>query len=165
MQSDDILINEIQLGNQLGQAVHRNQRGDFALMLSMMSQNVLDQAAFALPSDSPGADDMDEERLRQVLGLAAKPVFAAGEESAMDAILLGVDLHTEGLTEVKLKGYLNPEPLALVDDVMHIESQVLGNCEQTVMQRHFMKDVKIAEKLEHNEAGLYEVLEDLHAAA
>ena len=165
MQSADILINEIQLGPQLGMAVHQSRGRDFALLLSMMSQNVLDNAQFSLPSDSAGGEDVDEAALRRQLGLGDKTPFDAQQNSATQAILLGVDVHTEGMAEVKLKGYLQPEPLSRQDDPMYIEPQVIGNCDQTVMQRYFMQENRISERLEHNEAGLYEVLEGFHTAA
>ena len=74
------------------------------------------------------------------------------------------ELNDEGLSEVKLNGYLKPEPLSLVDDTMHIAPEILANCEPTVMQRYHKQEDRISEKLEHNEAGLYEVLESMKAA-
>lgn len=165
MQSVEILVNEIQLGDQLSKAVAERRGGDFGLLLAMMSQNVIDNAEFCLPRDSVGAPEVDEAMLRQQLGLAQPSGYSIDENSAVDAILLGVDLHTEGLSEVKLKGYLRPEPLALQDDAMHIPEHIIGNCEPTTMTRHTRQEVRISEPLEHNEAGLYEILEDLHKAA
>ena len=164
MQNADLLVNEIQLGNRLATAVKQNRSNDFSLMLAMMSQNVLDNAEFCLPSDSVGSDEVDEAQLRLQLGLGEKPVYSANDDSATQSMMLGVDLHTEGLFEVKLNGYLRPEPLSLVDDTMHIEPEILANCEPTVMQRYHKQEDKISEKLEHNEAGLYEILESMKAA-
>jgi hypothetical protein len=164
MQSADILVNELQLGSQLATAVKQNRSSDFALLLAMMSHNVLDHAVFSLPSDSPGHESVDEAKLRRQLGLGERPVYSADENSVNQALLLGVDLHTEGMAEVKLKGYLNPEPLAQVDDVSFVPKEVLSNCEPAVMQRYLIKEDKVAVPLEHDEAGLYEVLQNNLAA-
>lgn len=164
MQNVDLLVNEVQLGSRLAKAVSQHRASDFSMMLAMMSHNVLDSAQFCLPSDSVGGEDVDEAKLRQQLGLGQKPAYSANDDSATQSILLGVDLHTQGMRDIKLKGYLQPEPLARVDDRMHIEPHVIGNCEPTVMQRYYRKEDKIAEKLDHDEAGLYEVLESMKAA-
>ncbi|MFT4928993.1 MAG: hypothetical protein ACI8WB_005117 [Phenylobacterium sp.] len=163
MQTADILVNELQLGSQLANAVKQKRSSDFGLLLAMMSHNVLDHAAFCLPDDSPVHTSADEAQLRQQLGLAQPQVFSASENSVTQALLLGVDLHTEGLTEVKLKGYLDPEPLAVVDDFNHIPSEIIANCEPAVRQRYERKEDKVSEPLDHNPAGLYEVLQDMAA--
>jgi len=165
MQNVEILVNEIQLGNRLGKAVSERRGGDFSLMLAMMSQNVLDHGEFCLPRDAVGAIEVDEQLLRQQLGLAPSTRYDIDENSAVDAILLGVDLHTEGMSEVKLKGYLTPEPLAMQDDANHIPSEVLANCEQVATTRFYSGQERVSEPLEHNEAGLYEVLQQIHQAA
>jgi hypothetical protein len=165
MQNVEILVNEMQLGNQLAVAVKQNRSNDFGLLLAMMSHNVLDNAEFCLPSESVGADEVDEAALRQQFGLGDKLVYAAKDSSIDQSILLGVDLHSEGLREVKLKGYLTPEPLSLHDDFMHIDPTILKNCEPAVMQRYYKKEDRISQKLEHNPAGLYEVLQSMDVAA
>lgn len=163
--SNELLINEIQLGTQLGQAVKERRGGDFGLLLSMLSQNVLDNAEFCLPRDNVGFAEIDEQLLRAQLGLRAPVEYGVNENSAVESILLGVDLHTDGMTDIKLKGYLNPEPLAMQDDAQHIPEAVLYNCEPTTTERFYRQEDKISEQLPHNEAGLYEVLESIHAAA
>ena len=164
-QINELLINELQLGNRLGQAVHARRGGDFGLMLAMMSQNVLDNAEFCLPRDNVGFSEVDEHLLRVQLGVREPISYAVNENSAVESILLGVDLHTEGMAEIKLKGYLNPEPLAMQDDSQHVANEVLHNCEPTTIERFYRQEDKISEQLPHNEAGLYEVLESIHAAA
>jgi hypothetical protein len=143
MQTADILVNELQLGNQLSKAVKQKRSSDFALLLAMMSHNVLDQAVFCLPGDSPAHIPVDEAQLRQQLGLAEPRFFDAGEHSVNQALLMGIDLHTKGLTEVKLNGYLNPEPLAVVDDIKFIPSEIINNCEPAVMQHYQCVEDKI----------------------
>jgi hypothetical protein len=102
--------------------------------------------------------------LRQQLELGAKPVFAATDDSVTQSILLGVDLHSEGLCEVKLNSYLRSEPLSQYDDRMHIDQSILDNCAPTVLARYQRQENRISQKLDDNPAGLYEVLEELHAA-
>lgn len=165
MQTEQILVNEIHLGDKIAQSVQHNRSSDFAMLLAMMSQNTLDNAQFSLPPESPGAEAMDEERLRLMLGLTQPAPFEPVEGSAEQSIMLGIDLHTEGLAEVKLNGYLRPEPIALTDDAMHIDPLVVDNCEPVVRERLTLKLDSVAPKLEHNPAGLYEVLEELHQAA
>ncbi len=165
MQSEQILVNELHIGDKLARSVANNRSGDFAMLLAMMSQNPLDNAQFSLPPDSVGAEAMDEDRLRMLLGLMPPTPFDPVEGSAEQSIMLGIDLHTEGLAEVKLNGYLRPEPLALSDDAKHIDPVVVDNCEPVVRLRLSSGQDCVAPKLEHNPAGLYEVLEQLHQAA
>ena len=163
--SNELLVNEIQLGSQLGRAINERRGGDFGLLLSMLSHNVLDNAEFCLPRDNVGFAEVDEQLLRAQLGLREPVKFDIDENSAVNSILLGVDLHTEGMAEIKLKGYLNPEPLAMQDDRDHVPGDILYNCEPTTLTRFYRQEDKISEQLPHNEAGLYEVLESIHAAA
>jgi hypothetical protein len=164
MQSVELLVNEMQLGNQLSTAVKHNRSSDFSLLLAMMSQNVLDNAEFCLPAESPLAEEVDEAMLRHQFELGEKPVYAATDDSVMQSLLLGVDLHTEGLSEVKLNSYLRAEPLSRFDDTMHIDPQVLTNCEPTVQERHERQQLRLTHRLDQNPAGIYEVLQDLQAA-
>lgn len=163
--NNNLLINEQQLGDQLGQAVAHQRGRDFSLLLAMLSQNVIDNAAFCLPRDNLGFIEVDEGLLRAQLGVCEPANLAIDEHSAVTSILLGVDLHTDGLQEIKLKGYLQPEPLAMHDDPLHINDQILYNCEPTTMERHLRQVEKLAEQLPHNEADLYEVLQAVHGRA
>jgi len=49
MQIDDLLITESQLNSRLNNSVHENRRGEFALLLAMLSHDALDFSQFHLP--------------------------------------------------------------------------------------------------------------------
>ena len=129
----------------------------------MMSQSVLDHAEFCLPADKPNSVAMDQQQLRAAFDLPQATNYAAKEGDDVDAIILGIDLHTEGMAEVKLKSYLSPEPLAMQNDRLHIPTEVLANCSLTTRARVESGQQRLAQSLPHDEAQLYQVLQQVTA--
>ncbi|ATC94383.1 VC2046/SO_2500 family protein [Pseudoalteromonas tunicata] len=166
MQIDGILTNEIQLGNKLGVCISENRRSDFALLLSMLSADPLDFAQFHLPYEEKKpayGTQADNEDLRLKLGagplqaLAVKPIdFLIGAENA-------AMVQEQGLAQLKLQTYLNPEPLAIRDDKDYISSDIISNCNLNVQKRYFSQTEPLSH-LSMNAAQFYNDLThpDLH---
>ncbi len=53
MRVEPVLINELQLGDTLNRAIEFNRRGEFGLLLAMLSNDARDMAQFTLSQDLP----------------------------------------------------------------------------------------------------------------
>lgn len=167
MQIDtDILINEHQTGGKLSQAVHEARRADFGLILAMMSQSVLDQAAFALPVDEVAEIDNSSDALRARFQVSKPQPFAANDASMVEQAHEHSQLiHHSGLASQKLSHYLNPAPLTQFDDVKRIPDDVLGNCDLVVQQRLQSGGVRIASDTSADPLLLVDVMDKVAATA
>jgi len=64
----EILLHELQLGEQLNESVHQARRADFSLMLAMLCDDVREQSQFILPKSEINSADQavdNNEVLRQ----------------------------------------------------------------------------------------------------
>ncbi|MCO7188350.1 MULTISPECIES: VC2046/SO_2500 family protein [unclassified Pseudoalteromonas] len=135
MQIDGILCKEAQLGSALNHSVHEARRGDFALLLSLLSQDALDFSQFDLPHTSPEQPDKSEAALKLALQLGPQKPLAPEHFN----MLIGQDngfLVQEGdLASLRLKECLQPEPYAVRNDKKHIPLHIVDNLEPAVRQR------------------------------
>ncbi|TMP24580.1 queD like 2 [Pseudoalteromonas rubra] len=135
MQIDGILCKEAQLGSALNHSVHEARRGDFALLLSLLSQDALDFSQFDLPHTLPEQPDKSEAALKLALQLGPQKPLAPEQFN----MLIGQDngfLVQEGdLASLRLKECLQPEPYAVRDDKKHIPLHIVDNLEPAVRQR------------------------------
>ncbi|WP_338367531.1 VC2046/SO_2500 family protein [uncultured Pseudoalteromonas sp.] len=139
MQIDGLLITESQLKTRLNKSVHENRRGEFSLLLAMLSHDALDFSQFHLPKSESHSAYVDEEQLRERFGAGPKQLLAPesfdmsiGQEHASVIVQQG---EQAGMQAIKLKHCLNPEPLAIRDDKSHIPLPVIDNCELSVRRR------------------------------
>ncbi|MCL2919306.1 VC2046/SO_2500 family protein [Shewanella litorisediminis] len=125
------LVNESQVGDRLARAVEDGRRGDFGLILAMLSQDARDFAEFCLsPNESV------EQRLNKQFELPPKqPLIATpGAEDCMDNS--GV-FRTFGKKAFHLTEALLPEPLVIRGDVPADMLIALSNCSPTVQRRYY----------------------------
>jgi hypothetical protein len=139
MQIGDLLITEHQLDTRLNKSVHEHRRGEFSLLLAMLSHDALDFSQFHLPKSENINQIADEDALRQQFAVGpqqhlAPPVFdmLIGHNN-VDYIKHSGE--RAGMSDIRLNHYLNPEPLAVRDDTHHISYAVLDNCEVAVRKR------------------------------
>lgn len=165
MQIEQILVNELQIGESLGHAVSESRRSDFGLILAMLSPNVLDNAEFVLPSTQTASSKKTDEEFREYFQLQAKRSFAFGEKEIELADKVTEAFSAEGLVGAKLNQYLNPEGLAEHDNAKHIPEEILENCELSVRMRHQLGEPSIAKKVTANPAGLYDVVSEMRKQA
>ncbi|BCV66500.1 queD-like protein [Shewanella carassii] len=124
MRTDVSLINELQLGGRLNQAVESHRRGEFALLLALMSQDVRDWPQFHLH------DDVEKDAvLRQQFDLPA-PQPLVGDLSQEP---LPVDnsyyFISEGERSFQLAQALVPEPLVIRGKRDSGMQDALDNCD------------------------------------
>lgn len=103
---DVLLVDELQLDCRLNHAVSSGDRAEFALLLSMISQDVCDSPQF---SDEIGATQNDDLRAHFELGKPQE--FFSKADDFERASALSELLHQGSIQDVFLSNCLKPEPL------------------------------------------------------
>lgn len=124
------LVDELQLGQTLNQAISQGRRSEFSLLLAMLSPDVEDQpwVADAQPTAVSGIDWRRRFELPR-----AKPV-EAHEASAERALAMASQLTQGGMASVRLLECLEPEPLTLKQ--FQLDSEVWNNLSPLAQEKH-----------------------------
>ncbi|ABZ76503.1 conserved hypothetical protein [Shewanella halifaxensis HAW-EB4] len=138
-QLESALINESQLGSRLNHAVGSNRRGEFGLLLSMLSEDARDMAQFQTAAHL-------SHDLRIKFELPA-PQTLIGQ---LDDDIMVTDnslVHQQsGATAFRLANTLNEEALVIRCKESLAMQEVLANCALSVRQRY--GQVSVAPKVE-----------------
>lgn len=118
------IINELQFGTGINHAVHEGRRADFALILSMFSDDVRDNT----PVEKVEELDSTEQALRKKFELQA-PQSLRSDQSSYEISAQQANLfHCSGLPSTKLSHYLKPDALAyLPEDTHNLPEEVYHN--------------------------------------
>lgn len=143
-----ILSHELQLKEQLNECVHQKRRSDFALMLSMLSDDVRQQSQFILPESNNASPNVNNDVLRKRFELPDAQSLAIDEISQLDDFNQAQDVQQQRLTDIKLREALKPLPLAFRDNAKHIPTQVIENTSIHCQQRNKAPKQPIAQKLD-----------------
>ncbi len=100
------LVNEIQLGSSVNQAVQHGRRSDFALMMSMFSNDLTQ----AVPVDTVAEESVRD--LRAEFGVQDPQPLRSDEETFLRSAEQANQFHSAGLSSAKLSHYLKPDALA-----------------------------------------------------
>jgi hypothetical protein len=124
------LVDELQLGQTLNQAISQGRRSEFSLLLAMLSPDVEDQpwVADAIPADTTSIDWRRRFELPKV-----KPL-EAHVQSADRAMAMAAQLTQGGLAAVHLQECLEPEPLTLKQ--FQFDSEVWNNLSPLAQEKH-----------------------------
>lgn len=109
MQVAELLVNELQLGQQLNHAVSEGQRGEFGLLLAMLSKDVQDQAQFHLEDTSEVL--FEQPKLREQFQLPPEQPLVADEMGESYSLALGQVAQQQGLTAARLMHASQPAAL------------------------------------------------------
>jgi hypothetical protein len=159
MQLENILTNEMQLGNQLSLCVAQNRRNDFSILLAMLSKDALDFSQFHLPQSEPQSFDNKDADLRISLGAAVEQKLAPEEFNMRIGEGNAKIVQQQGIEQFKLINCLSPEPLAIRDDVTHIHSSIIDNCELSVRKRIQANDIQLSQN-QMNAVDFYNQLQE-----
>lgn len=137
--SSEILLHELQLGEQLNESVHEARRADFSLMLAMLCDDVREHSQFILPQS--GTDDIEQakqtdETLRKYFDLPEKAPLALKNIEQVSQYNQGQLIADNDLVSLQLSNVLAPKPLAFRDDKKFIASNVLGNTSLTCQEKY-----------------------------
>lgn len=109
------IINELGFGTGINHAVHEGRRADFALILSMFSNDVRDNT----PVEKVDEIDTSEQALRKRFELQP-PQPLCSDQSSYDISAQQASLfHSSGLPSAKLSHYLTPDALTYLPEDTH----------------------------------------------
>jgi transcriptional antiterminator len=122
-----ILVHELQLGEQLNESVHSDRRADFSLLLAMLTDDVQSHSQFSLPKTVSDVTNSNDATLRKEFELPEKAPLAIDENQSTSIFNQSELIQSNNLAELHLSNVLSPKPLAFRDDKKHITQQVLSN--------------------------------------
>ncbi|MDO6446823.1 VC2046/SO_2500 family protein [Colwellia sp. 1_MG-2023] len=135
----NLLVEELQLGEQLNHCVHSERRADFALMLSMLTDDVLAHSQFKLPHTDNSPAKTSEDTLRKTFELPKKQRLALENMEQINEFSQAKLIEQQQLSTLHLTQALTPQPLAFRDDKTHISATVLSNTRLYCQQQHQLK--------------------------
>ncbi|CAM3847145.1 Ribosomal S4P (gammaproteobacterial) [Vibrio aerogenes CECT 7868] len=109
------LINELQCGQSVNQAVSQNRRADFTLLLAMLSTDARENTICeALP-----VPDKAENTLRDQFGLNSPQPLSSNQDTYHLGANIAHYFHHGGLPSAKLQHYLAPDALTYQPEATH----------------------------------------------
>ena len=137
LSSTNVLLHELQLGEQLNESVEQTRRADFSLMLAMLAEDVREQSQFLLPkSPEETAVELSNLALRKQFNLPDKAKLALTTPNEVNQFNQAHIIVDNDLANIHLTNAMMPKPLAFRDDNKHIESQVLENTSLFTQLKH-----------------------------
>ena len=129
---DQLLIDELQLGQNLNQAIHEGRRSDFGLLLALLSPDVQDQpwVADRLP-EAPASKDW-----RQHFSLPAARPLECDEQSPDRMAAYHQAAAQGGQAACRLLDCLHPE--ALVIEQYQLDPQVLDDMPLLAREKYLL---------------------------
>lgn len=131
-----ILVEELQLGEKLNQCVHSHRRADFALMLSMLTDDVRAQSQFKLPQTVQNIKETTEQQLRKRFDLPEKERLGLGDINEINEFSQANLVQEQQLSTLHFQQALKPKPLAFRDDKHFISTNVMQNTSLYCQQQH-----------------------------
>ncbi len=135
--SANILLHELQLGEQLNESVAQTRRADFSLMLAMLAEDVREQSLFVLPkATSPEVAEQSNQALRKAFNLpnqaplGLKSLEDIGQFNQVNSIV------ENNIADIHLTNVLVPKPLSFRDDKHHLPNNVLQNTSVSCQLKH-----------------------------
>lgn len=107
---DKLLVDELQLGDSLNNALHENNRAYFDLLLSLVSNDVTDDAAVV----DPKRENLNNKNLRQMFNLQEREdhIYTTNDDFVRGEVI-GTLVANNDMAALHLILAMNKEPLAL----------------------------------------------------
>jgi len=135
--SADVLLHELQLGEQLNESVVQTRRADFSLMLAMLAEDVREQSLFILPkAQQPVASDTSNSALRKEFSLPQKAPLALSSMDNIEQFNQAQSIVDNDIANIHLHNAMTPNPLAFRDDRQHIATEILQNTSLFCQLKH-----------------------------
>lgn len=134
MQTGNILVSELQLGQRLNRCVSEGNKSEFDLLLSMLSTDIRDQDQFSTINDPESAEATS---LRDEFNVPQAQQLISRESELQDYSISVAGLaREEGLVAARLQHCLRPEVLHFdVDRVEGFADDITDNLSPTVQAR------------------------------
>jgi hypothetical protein len=135
--STDVLLHELQLGEQLNESVVQTRRADFSLMLAMLAEDVREQSQFTLPkAQHPVASNVSNSALRKEFHLPDTAALGLSSMDEVDQFNQAQSVIDNDIANIRLQSAMTPNPLAFRDDRQHIATEVLQNTSLFCQLKH-----------------------------
>lgn len=147
--SNDILVHELQLGEQLNASVHHQRRADFSLLLAMLTDDVRAHSQFKLPLSQLDEKTTTTAQLRKYFQLPNEAPIALKDLEDIATFNQADLIQKQQLEQLRLTNTLKPKAIAFRDDAAYINQQILSNtslyCQQKYQQKPEEKSPQRAE--------------------
>lgn len=152
------LCDELQLGDTLNQSAAHGQRARFQLLLSMLSQNVCDQAQFSMIKQAPTQIAQD---LRSRFQLpVSRPLKAQADEYAVQA-RWSESLQAGDVAKIRLEQALGGYAACAEERVDGLAEEVINNLDLLTRLKHQLSQPEQSDiNTEVNGVEMYKVLSD-----
>lgn len=140
MRSGSVLINESQLGTRLNHAIEYERRGEFALLLALLSTDARDMAQFHTDS----VDSDVNERLRAKFDLPQAERLLSDLSSEISPIDNSSNFRKGGMSAFYLAQAMQPEAIVIRGNQPTSMQKVLTNCDLITRQK--FNDEKVLDK-------------------
>ena len=124
MQIESTLVNELQIGSRLNVAIENNHRGEFGLLLAMLSIDARDMAQFQLDNDVEST-----QKLRQRFSVPQPQLLVDDISVHPDTIDNAMIFQQQGARQFQLQQALTPEALVIRGSQSDSMVEVLSNCD------------------------------------
>ncbi|RPA59149.1 queD-like protein [Shewanella frigidimarina] len=124
MQIESTLVNELQIGSRLNVAIENNRRGEFGLLLAMLSIDARDMAQFQLDNDVDST-----QKLRQRFSVPQPQLLVDDISVHPDTIDNAMIFQEQGARQFQLQQALTPEALVIRGSQSDSMVEVLSNCD------------------------------------
>lgn len=146
--SANVLLHELQLGEQLNESVVETRRADFSLMLAMLAEDVREQSQFILPKSSePAVPDVSNAALRKEFKLPKQAPLGLSSCDEVNLFNQAQAVIDNDMATIHLTNAMMPKPLAFRDDKTHIASDILENTSIICQLRHKQEQGRAAQRL------------------
>ncbi len=122
-----LLKNELDIGGSLNKATVSNSRSDFSLILSLLSQNILDMAQFEIN------DNVDLRKQFELPVASPNQIHLAESDEFNEH---SETFHEQDIIEFRLRETLKPEPLVFSGTESIAMLSALDNCDIHTVNRH-----------------------------
>lgn len=160
---NNLLINELQLGEQLSDSIHSGRRSDFSLLLAMLSDDVREHSQFYLPETEKIRKNVSDSSLRKEFHLPDNAPLALLSIEEVGSFNQASLIENNQLTTLKLNNVLNPKALAFRNNIKHIPQDVMSNtsllCQKKHTHNQINQNAPISNRLSFNAKGWLDALQ------
>lgn len=142
MQAVNLLVNELQLGSRLNGAIESNRRGEFALLLSMLSDDARDMAQFQTA-------EFKSVDLRAKFNLGESQPLINQLDNVSSVTNNSVSFQNGGVTSFRLANAIHEEALVIRRNESLDMETVIANCEFNTRLRHQKIPTELPTKSNH----------------
>jgi len=139
MQTQGILVGELQLGQTLNHCIRDGKKSEFDLLLSMLSNDVTDQDQFSI--NPLASETLTTQPLHEKFDIPTPQTLTADSPEQNEySMTISQIAQQEGILAARLQHCLRPEALNFQPDITHgISNELYSSLSPAVVQRFTQK--------------------------